>query len=236
MSCESYKQSITDAAAANEVPSREVAAHLNACHACRTFFAEERQLFAAIDSGISASVNREVPASLLPRVRARLDEQILRGFPWTRVGALLASAALVLMGALVLEKMRSTSRETVAPVNTVTVSPAPKESPVVIGPDVEELTTEPPSTKWTRRRVVRRPERTAEGAVLVPAGQREAVDKLLAALDRGTVTAEDLPSQKTARLSTNGALALLGIPEIEIKPLAAVSEPPGADTKVEPIF
>jgi hypothetical protein len=226
MLCESYKQALTDAAAANVVPSDEVSAHLSACRFCRAFFVAEQQLFAAIDCGVDAAANHGVPASLLPRVRARLDERPLSNFSWFRVGALLAGAALVLVSVLMLQKMRLASREAAAPANIVAESSAPKESPAAIVPEVrpETQAVEPRSTKWNHPRVIDAPKPAADRAVLVPAGQREAVDNLLAALSRGTVKGDDLLVKRTASGSINDELAPLGIPAIEIKPLAAVSE------------
>jgi len=226
MPCESYKQALTDAAAANEAPSREVTTHLEACVSCRVFFAEEQQLFAAVESGLHVVGNARVPASLLPRVRACLDEQKLSNFSWIRVAVVLASAMLVLVGVFFLQRMRPATHEPEPPVSMVAANPAPKEFPVVAAPRVppEEQAVEPLSTERSHRRGVGGSERAAEVAVLVPAGQREEVDKLLAALSSGTVKPDDLLVQKTASLSTNGELAPLGIPEIQIKPLAAVSE------------
>ena len=226
MPCEFYKQALTDAAAANEAPSRELAAHLNACAACRAFLAEERELFAVIDSGVHATVSAEMPPSLLPAVRAGLDGQKVSNLPWVQVGAVLASAALVLMAVVFVQRMRSTRRDPTSATSTVAERPSPNELPVVVAPRVQP---ERPASKqfamWrSHKRVVDGADRPAEVAVLVPARQREEVDKLLAALSSGTVKADDLLVQKTAALSPTGEVAPLGIPEIQIKPLAAVSE------------
>ena len=75
MPCENYREALTEAAAADAVPSGELRSHLDACASCRVAFTEEQQLFAAIDTGVRASANAEVPASLLPRVRVQLNEQ-----------------------------------------------------------------------------------------------------------------------------------------------------------------
>jgi anti-sigma factor RsiW len=226
MPCESYKPALTVAAAEKTAPSRELAAHLGACASCRAFFATERQLFAAVDSGVSAAANSAVPASLLPQVRVRLDEQKLSSFSWIRMGALLAGAALVLASVLVLQRVRSTSRESVAPANTAARNPASKSLPTPVLQDAgpEKQIVERVSLKLRRRQLLPRPQAAAESAVLVPPGQREAVNNLLAALSKGTVKADDLLVPRAASVSANGELVPLGIPEIEIKPLAVVSE------------
>src|SRR5277367_1821229 len=73
MPCENYREALTEAAAADAVPSGELRSHLDACASCRTAFTEEQQLFAAIDTGLRASANSDVPATFLPRVRANLE-------------------------------------------------------------------------------------------------------------------------------------------------------------------
>ncbi|HLZ13573.1 MAG TPA: hypothetical protein VKP58_13385 [Candidatus Acidoferrum sp.] len=70
MFCEPYKKSLTDAATAGESPSYPLQRHLASCKSCRDAFAEEQSFFAAIDSGLRTAANTEVPATLLPRVRA----------------------------------------------------------------------------------------------------------------------------------------------------------------------
>lgn len=72
MLCESCRQALSEAAASGEALPREVRLHLAGCNACTAVFAEERELFAAIDSAMGTTVNVEVPASLLPRVRAQI--------------------------------------------------------------------------------------------------------------------------------------------------------------------
>jgi len=230
MPCEFYKEALTDAAAANEALSRELTAHLDACAACRTFFAEEQQLFAVLDSGVHAAANTEVPASLLSQVRARLDEQKVSNSSWIRVGAVLASAVLILIGMVFLQKMRSSVRQPASPANVAEAKPVVKE-PAIIVPSEVQPGRRPAerrsagAAKENHRRVVGESARTAEVAVLVPAREKEEVDKFVAAVRKGTVKASDFPTQSSASPSTEtGELAPLGIPRIEIKPLAAVSE------------
>jgi len=229
MPCESYKEALTDAVAAGQAPSHELTAHLDACAGCRAFFAEEQRLFAVIDAGVHGATNSNVPPSLLPRVRARLDEQKVSHFPWIRVGAVLASAALILIGVVLLQKMRSSARQQASPANVAEAKPVVK-GPAMIVPSevqperrpVERRSTAP--TRASHQRAAGESARAAEIAVLVPAGQKEEVDKLVVALSNGTVKAGDLLLQRAAAPSTTSELAPLGIPEIQIKPLAAVSE------------
>src|SRR5215467_10617531 len=100
MPCENYREALTDAAAGETSNSaargtrpdlecgltRELEAHLAACADCRAFFAEEIALFAAIDSGVSTRTNHEMPAALLPRVRAAVAEQRRSAAWWAPAG------------------------------------------------------------------------------------------------------------------------------------------------------
>jgi anti-sigma factor RsiW len=83
MPCEPCKNALIEAAATSAGPQGELRAHLVTCPACRAALAEELSLFSSIDTGLSAVVNAEIPASLLPRVRARIagEPAVTRG--WT---------------------------------------------------------------------------------------------------------------------------------------------------------
>lgn len=68
MLCEYEKSALTEAAAAGELTAA-LRARLASCESCRAAFAEEQALFAAVDSGLRAAANAEIPPSLLPRLR-----------------------------------------------------------------------------------------------------------------------------------------------------------------------
>lgn len=97
MPCEHYKDALIEAAASGAVPSGELRAHFAACASCRAAFAEEQSLFAAIDSGLHDAANAEVPLSLLPRVRAALEELSSPKHAWLTNGFALATAAAVVL-------------------------------------------------------------------------------------------------------------------------------------------
>jgi hypothetical protein len=97
MPCEHHKDAIVEAAATGAELQGELRAHLAACASCRAAFAEEQSLFAAIDSGLQARVNPEVPPSLLPRVRANLEEVSIPKPAWLSTGFVLATAATAVL-------------------------------------------------------------------------------------------------------------------------------------------
>jgi anti-sigma factor RsiW len=97
MPCEHYKDALVEAAATGAEPQGELRAHLAACTSCRSALAEEKSLFASIDAGLHATANAEVPPSLLPRVRAALEEVSGPKHAWLSNGLALATAAAVIL-------------------------------------------------------------------------------------------------------------------------------------------
>jgi hypothetical protein len=87
MFCESYRKVLIEAAGSGEALSRELVVHLAACELCSSAFATEQMLFASIDRSLRAAVSAKVPASLVPRVRARLpeSEMLLKRFSWSAI-------------------------------------------------------------------------------------------------------------------------------------------------------
>jgi hypothetical protein len=72
MFCESYRETLKEAALTGERLPAAVQAHLVTCESCRESFAEEKALFALLDAESRTRVNAEMPASLLPRVRQQI--------------------------------------------------------------------------------------------------------------------------------------------------------------------
>src|SRR5215472_7642799 len=95
MPCERHKDALVEAAASGTVVRGELRAHLDQCASCRAALAEEQSLFTVIDSGLQVTANADVPPSLLPRVRSRLDEVAAPRFRWVQP-FVLASAGIAL--------------------------------------------------------------------------------------------------------------------------------------------
>jgi hypothetical protein len=106
MPCEHYKDALIEVTAGGAAPQGELRAHLAACVSCREAFAQEQSLFAAIDSGLLAAANAEVPPSLLPRVRVGLDEVTLAHAPWTSSWFVLGSTAVAVATLLLFVTVR----------------------------------------------------------------------------------------------------------------------------------
>jgi len=101
MPCEHYQDALIEAAASGTAPQGELRAHLANCTACRTAFAQEQSLFSSIDTGIRATANAEVPASLLPRVRARVADEPVPIRSWRFPSFVFVGAAAMVVALLV---------------------------------------------------------------------------------------------------------------------------------------
>jgi len=108
MPCKHYKNALVEAAASGFHPQGDLRAHLDTCASCRAAFEQEQSLFASIDIGLQVSANAEVPASLLPRVRARLEEASAPRPIWVPNWLVLASAAVMVVAFIAARSVWST--------------------------------------------------------------------------------------------------------------------------------
>ena len=97
MPCQPYKGALIEAAASGAELQGDLRAHLDACASCRAAFEREQSLFTSIDSGLRVTANAEMPGSLLPHLRARLDEAAAPRGGWVTNRFALASAAVMIV-------------------------------------------------------------------------------------------------------------------------------------------
>jgi hypothetical protein len=219
MPCEHYKNALTEAAATAVEPRGELRAHLAACAACRASLAEEQSLFSSIDTGLRAAVIAEIPASLLPGVRARLQEET----PSRNRGILawapaVASAALVL-GFLFFRGMRHDVRgrpiesNPAVPSVTSMENPAsrPGNSPTQQVLNVIPVRRQPSQVNPSRR--------LKEPRALVPGDQPEVIARLLEGLRRGEVQGEVLLAEGKGSHSQDLQIVPLTVAPIDVKAL-----------------
>jgi hypothetical protein len=74
MFCESYRKALSEAVLFGDRVHGETEAHVATCASCRQALAEERTLLQRIDGGLTSLVVSDLPASLIPEVRARIAE------------------------------------------------------------------------------------------------------------------------------------------------------------------
>jgi hypothetical protein len=241
MSCENYREALIEAAAADAEPPRELRLHLEACASCCAAFAQEWQLFAAIDTGLHASANAEVPASFFPGVRARLDEAVASRFQWQ--GALIfaaASAAIVLTTFLALrpherisgkDSSQVSSRASAPSVETpdTSASVAVSEHPAI--PAISDL----PGAQHHKNSAQVNLSAANAFEVIVPAEEHDAFARFISSQPVGNdvpaiaLGAVSAPEKKDEPMS----LAPLQIAQLEVRPLEALASevPDGSEDR-----
>ena len=230
--CEDYRAALSESAASGATASglpNELHRHIDACTSCRAAFSEELQLFAAIDSGLRAAANVETPLSLLPRVRAQINEQHVPRHSWVPASAALAAAAALVFAMVLVRSKKGEAVKSIAEISSVATGVAPAEVPAA--PPIRAMEkTSPPIRSHSLMPKPTRPNPAVEQvSVLLPAGHKEAVDALLAGLRRGPVAADDLPAEKTAQPLQDLSVSPLSVAPLEMKPLEDVSGNPAPE-------
>jgi hypothetical protein len=144
MPCKHYKDALIEAAASGAEPEGDLRAHLAGCADCRAAIEQEQSLFTFIDAGLHVAANAEVPASLVPRVRARLEEVSVPRRIWATEWLVLASAAVLVVAffsaralwppSVVHQPVESEENPVVPP---LAITPSQHHAPV-FGPTVEK--------------------------------------------------------------------------------------------------
>lgn len=132
MPCEHYKDALIEVAASGAVPQGDLRTHLDGCASCRASFDQEQSLFAAINSGLHATANSEVPPSLFPRVRAGLDGVTTAYSGWSSRWFVLAGAAVAAAFFLVVTTRHDNPRPSAANL-AANRTPAPQIVPSTQG-------------------------------------------------------------------------------------------------------
>lgn len=223
MPFEHHKDALIEAAASGAEPQGELRAHLGACDSCRTAFEQEQSLFASIDAGLRTTANSEVPASLLPRVRAQLNGPSVSRRSWVPAWAVPAAAAALVLAIVSVRGRRHDTPEQNPRSSTVAHAVWPTEIPAVpIG-----APPQPDSGQRINKRSlpakVQASAFTEQVPVLLPAGQKVVIDAWLDGLRRGKVKAGDLLAQKSDLPLQDLRISPLDVSPIEMKPLADVS-------------
>ena len=101
MNCRQCQKRILDAfAAAEAVPPDVVVEHKQNCGACQAYYELQASFFRRLEEGIKVMANEEVPPSLVPRVKARLTQELPSASAWAPAWGMAAVAAAVLAASL----------------------------------------------------------------------------------------------------------------------------------------
>jgi len=225
MNCHCTREQITDTLATGHAElTGELTGHVQSCAECRALYAQQAELFHAMDSGLSAMVNEPTPASLLPRVRGRMEETRTSN-PWF-YRFLPAAAVLVIACVIALPLVRRSLRSGGV---QVTVIPKPSENgaeprpPLAGGPEESMVS---PATRAlsphlsARPPAARRPEQTIEVAVLVSSEESQGLLQLAAAVPRSPQWAQAMLHPVELPPSQMEPMKPIEIANLEVQPLS----------------
>jgi hypothetical protein len=251
MACEGFEAKLIERVLADTDPA--LTAHLAQCADCRAEFTAQTELQRRITNGIAAMISDEPSPALLMRVRAEIasieSPRSAKLMQWAFAGVTVTAFAIVAMWMI----GRPSGRTNVSanlPVQTAmsapaSVIPAPaqitssevlREKLSIIHENhsarsVSHLNTPRavPAMVKVAQPVVTAVANNSSSEIIVPAGQREAVLRLVNALRTGRVDAASL-----MRTTQPGEVAPLAIAPLEVKPLnGGDSEGPGDEFDIE---
>jgi len=227
MLCKQFKDALVEAASSGTEPQGELCVHLAACVDCRTTFAREQALFSSIDSGLHVAANTEVPASLLPRVRARLVEEAAPKYRWFYVWSVLAASVALAMALLLIRNGPHTAEPPLIATRQLPGSSSPSE----IVPSAGENSARPSVTKAIHRNhhqalFPKSAVKIEQPQVLVPVGQERVIALLIQDLRRGEGAGEALAAYAREQQLQDLRISPLEVSPLEVKPLSdALQEP-----------
>ena len=222
MPCENYKDALIEAAVSGFEPRGELRAHLDTCASCRAAFEQEQALFASIDAGLHVTANADVPASLLPRVRARLDETVVTQRRWFQP-LIFAAASVALTFAIFLLTRplhpRPDSQANQAPQIPVSQSPVTNAGDQNSGVSTQIVSSNVNNSQMLGHSTLLRPVASGQPEVLVPPDEREAFARFVVVLGERREVALALVTPAPQTKNEPASLEPLQINGLEIKPL-----------------
>lgn len=223
MPCEHYKDALIDVAASGAEPQGELRSHLAMCASCRTAFAKEQSLFAAVDSELHAVVNAEVPRSLLPRIHARLDEAATLRLQWLQPLVFASAGVVLALGVFLMARPHRAMPHSATKEGPIVVPvPPTNANPEKILPADTQIASVPASHSQAARNSAKlHSAASGNPEVLVPPDEREAFAQLLAVLNERSAVARSFLARVPEKKDKDGSATVdpLKIPDIEIKPL-----------------
>jgi hypothetical protein len=224
MPCEDYRDSLIKAAVSSAAPQGELRAHLDECASCRAAFDQEESLFAAIDSGLHAGANVEVPPSLLPRVRAQLDEVVVTRFRSLQPLVFASAGVALAFVVFLIVRPHHATPEEIAKHGPIVVSaptaPATRTNPEGTSPEGTQLAAIPVHHFHVARNSTD-VHSAASGnvEVLVPPDERDGLAQLVATLNQHKDFAAAFLAQRPEKKDALVTVDPLRISDVEIKPL-----------------
>jgi hypothetical protein len=217
MNCKRCREKILESLAAGQkVLPVGASCHRESCEACREFFHAQQTVFFAIDKNLRSLSNQPVPPSLLPSVRARLDEVSvpsgLRFYTLTVVAVTAAALLTINLGYRLRPSVHSAKS---SPVTSVV-------SGSVFAPQRELPRNQEPRKRYIPAPKVRRFAPVSSAGVpevIVLAEERQAFAKFVSEVPEEPDVAQALALPTPAESGDAVEIALVQIDELEVKPL-----------------
>jgi negative regulator of sigma E activity len=222
MPCEPHKVALIEAVASGLEPQGELRAHLATCAACHATFTQEQSLYFSIDAGLRTAANAEVPASLLPRVRARLADEPAPRRMWTQpLIFAAASAALALAIFLVVRPhhTRPDNQSKQIPQLPLSETPAANARRQNSGPAPQIVSSNVNNSGSSVRPTLLRPVASSQPEVLVSPDEREAYANFVFTVQQRHDVAEALLAPSSKKQDALVTVEPLQIAHLELKPL-----------------
>jgi hypothetical protein len=219
MNCKKCQEKILESLAADkDFLAPDVVGHQNSCVGCAQFFDVQRNLFRSVDAGLRLLVNQPVPPSLLPGVRARMDEKSIPLRAWTsRWSYAVVSAVAILAVSIGYAMLR--------PVNHLNFPKASLIASRTIGNPQPAVQPSPESAKVLPKprdkRVGPVVSSPAAPEVIVLAEERQAFSKFVAEVPEKRDAVLALMRASPTESDDSVEIALLQIDSLEVKPLEA---------------
>lgn len=221
MNCKYHQEKIVELLAAGEdLPTAEVAAHQNSCISCTEFYATQQKLFHSVDAGLRFLVDQPVPPSLLPAVRARLDDIPVARRAWIPRWPAVVVAAVAILALTVSYALRRPANHPSAPENTLIASGSvDNPQPAAQLPNVRAKLSPMPR----RRPAVPGNSATATSEVIVLAEERQAFARFVAEVPEERDVAVALTRPAPSEADDPVEIALLQIDGLDVKPLESMA-------------
>jgi hypothetical protein len=219
MNCKQCQEKILESLAAGEdLLAPEIAAHRNSCVACNEFYDAQRSLFQSVDAALRSLVNQPVPPSLLPAMRARLDEESLPRHAWISTWSLAVVAAVAILAVSVGYVLRRPENRSASSENTsIATHSVGNQQPtgqIQMQPQPAKVLPIP-----SFKRAMPTVPSPAAPEVIVLAEERQAFAKFVAELPEEGNVALALTRPAPPMADSPVEIALLQIEEVEVKPL-----------------
>ena len=218
MNCRSAQEKIVDAIASRESGlCEDPDQHVGECAGCRAFLTSQASLASAIDSHLRLIAKEPVPTSLLPRVRARLEQETAPRQSILRWQFAAVATVVVLLVAAVI-RMRDYKPGSPAE----TTAKVALESPHVNHPPTASPPINQPAPKTPRVAAIRKASVSAHSSapeVLILPEEQQAFRRFVSEISKDQDSAKALVSAAPGNGDAPVEIALLTIENVEVKPL-----------------